>query len=137
MTKRKLFYASLFVVATIDVLTNEAFAQSVAEFYNRNPISLYVGSGAGGGFDAYARVFAAHYAKHIPGNPNVIVKNMPGADGLVAMNYIANSASRDGSAILASFNQVILESLYHDQTRSSTVGRLIGSAVSANRRALA
>ena len=78
MAKRKFFLVGLFVAAMIDVLTSAAFAQSVAAIcFKRNPISIYVGFGAGGGFDAYARVFAAHYAKHIPGNPNVIVRNCP------------------------------------------------------------
>ncbi|HWG04104.1 MAG TPA: hypothetical protein VG271_03730, partial [Beijerinckiaceae bacterium] len=91
-----------------------AHAQSVADFFRRTPITLYVASGAGGGFDAYARVFATHYGDHIPGHPSVLVKNMPGATGLVAMNYLYNSAPRDGSAIVASFNTVVLSPLYGD-----------------------
>jgi tripartite-type tricarboxylate transporter receptor subunit TctC len=89
-----------------------AQAQSVAEFYKRNALSLYVGSGVGGGFDSYARVFAPHFARHVPGTPSIVIKNMPGAAGLTSMNFIAASAPRDGSALLASFNTVIFESLY-------------------------
>src|SRR5262245_41819591 len=92
----------------------DASAQSVADFFRKNGISLYVGSGPGGGFDAYARVFANHYRRHVPGNPSIVVKNMPGATGLVAMNFLANAAPRDGSAIVASFNTVVLSPLYGD-----------------------
>ena len=89
-----------------------AQAQTAAEFYQRNTVSLYVGSGVGGGFDSYARIFAPHFRRHIPGAPSIVIKNMPGAAGLTSMNFIYGSAPRDGSAILASFNTVVLESLY-------------------------
>jgi tripartite-type tricarboxylate transporter receptor subunit TctC len=104
------------VAASLAILAfgDSAGAQSVADFYKRTSLVLNVGSGAGGGFDAYSRVFVPYFAKHIPGNPNIIVKNMPGATGLVAINYLYNSAPRDGSAILASFNTVILNQLYGD-----------------------
>jgi tripartite-type tricarboxylate transporter receptor subunit TctC len=91
-----------------------AYAQSVADFYARTGITLIVGSGVGGGFDAYARLLAIHYGRHLPGNPSVVVKNMPGATGLVAMNSLYNAAPRDGSTILASFNTVVLSALYGD-----------------------
>jgi tripartite-type tricarboxylate transporter receptor subunit TctC len=91
-----------------------ANAQSVADFFKRTGITLDVGSGVGGGFDAYARLLALHYGRHLPGNPSVVVKNMPGATGLVAMNALYNTAPRDGSTILASFNTVVLSSLYGD-----------------------
>jgi len=91
-----------------------AQAQSVADFYAHTGVTLIVGSGAGGGFDAYARVLARHYGHHLPGNPSVVVKNMPGATGLVAMNSLYNAAPRDGSTILASFNTVPMSALYGD-----------------------
>ncbi len=91
-----------------------AQAQSVEEFYKKNPLSVYVGSGAGGGFDEIARVFAGHVGQHLPGNPSVIVKNMPGAGGLVNVNYMYNSAPRDGSAIAAPFNTVFMLPLFGD-----------------------
>ena len=90
-------------------------ADSVAEFYKKTPITIYVASGPGGGFDAYARVLAAHLGRHVPGNPSIVAKNMPGATGLVAMNYLYNSAPRDGSAILAAFNTALLSPLYGDK----------------------
>lgn len=79
-----------------------ALAQSdpVADFYKRNnQIRLLVGSEAGGGYDGYARLLARHLGKFIPGNPTIVVQNMPGAGGIVAANYLYNAAPKDGSAI--------------------------------------
>jgi hypothetical protein len=63
-------------------------------------------------FDSYARIFAPHFRRHIPGTPAIVIKNMPAAAGLTSMNFIYSAAPRDGSAILASFNTVVLDSLY-------------------------
>jgi len=93
-------------------LVNASRAQTAVEFYKGNVVSLYVGSGVGGGFDSYARIFAPHFRRHIPGTPSVVIKNMPGAAGLTSMNFIYGAAPRDGSAILASFNTVVLDTLY-------------------------
>lgn len=72
---------------------------AVEEFYRGKTITLIVGSSTGGGFDAYARLVAEHIGKYIPGNPNVIVENMPGAGSLTAANHIANVAAKDGTVI--------------------------------------
>ena len=76
-----------------------ARADPVAEFYKGKQVNLIVGFGTGGGYDVYGRVFARHLGRHIPGNPSVVVQNMPGAGSLRAVNFIANSAPRDGTAI--------------------------------------
>jgi len=91
-----------------------ARAETVEEFYRHTPLTLYVGSGAGGGFDEIGRVFATHFAQHLPGNPSLVVKNMPGAGGLLNVNFMFNSAPRDGSAIAAPFNTVFMLPLFGD-----------------------
>ena len=91
-----------------------ARAETVEEFYKKTPLSVYVGSGAGGGFDEIARVFSARFATHLPGAPSVIVKNMPGAGGLLNVNFMYNSAPRDGSAIAAPFNTVFMLPIFGD-----------------------
>jgi tripartite-type tricarboxylate transporter receptor subunit TctC len=106
------FAAAIVAAFAAGALPSGANAQAVADFYKRTGITVNVGSGVGGGFDSYARLLALHYGRHIPGNPSVVVKNMPGANGLVAMNALYNTAPRDGSTILASFNTVILLALY-------------------------
>ena len=96
------------------VLTRATNAQTSAEFYSHMPLTIIVGSGAGGGFDLYARLFARYYSKHLPGSPSIVVKNQPGAGGLTNMNYMYHTAPHDGSEIAATFNTVALMPLYGD-----------------------
>jgi tripartite-type tricarboxylate transporter receptor subunit TctC len=79
-------------------------AQSVEDFYRGKSLKLVVGSDATGEYDATARLLARHLGKHIPGRPNIIVQNMPGASGIKAANYLYSIAGRDG-AVMATFNQ--------------------------------
>ena len=69
------------------------------DFYKGKTITIIVRSGPGGGYDQYGRLIANHISKHIPGNPKVIVQNMPGAGGIVAANYLDSQAPRDGTVI--------------------------------------
>ena len=73
--------------------------KSVADFYKGKQIRIIVASAAGGGFDLYARYLARHLGKHVPGNPGVIVQNMPGAGGLAASNHMHTRAAKDGLTI--------------------------------------
>ena len=59
-------------------------------------MSLVVSSATGGGYDALSRIVAKHMVKHMPGSPNIVVRNMPGAGGVIATNHLYNVASRDG-----------------------------------------
>ena len=70
-----------------------------APYFRGKTISLIYGGGIGGGYDTYARMLQPHYAKHIPGNPRIIVKGVPGAGTLVAANYLYEIAQGDGSEI--------------------------------------
>ena len=91
------FYRMSAVLAGWLTLMAPALAQdSVAEFYKGKQIRIIVPSAPGGGFDLYARYVGRHLGKHVPGNPNVIVQNMPGAGGLAATNHVHTRASRDG-----------------------------------------
>jgi tripartite-type tricarboxylate transporter receptor subunit TctC len=76
-----------------------AGADEVADFYRGRNVSLIAGFNAGGGADAYARLVARHLGRHVPGNPNVIVKNMQGAGSVLAANHIFNVSARDGSEL--------------------------------------
>ena len=79
-----------------------ARADTVADFYKGKVVSLVVGYGSGGGYDVYGRLVAAHLGKYIPGNPTVLVQNMPGAGSLRSVNYLYNTAPKDGT-IIATF----------------------------------
>jgi tripartite-type tricarboxylate transporter receptor subunit TctC len=76
-----------------------AAARAVESFYRGKTIRIIVGSAAGGGYDTYARTVARHLSKHLPGNPTVIVDNMPGAGSLIAANYVYRAAPKDGTVI--------------------------------------
>ena len=81
------------------VAPGAARADDLADFWRGKTVNIVVGYSAGGGYDIYARVIARHIGRHIPGKPNVVPENMPGAGGLVMTNYIYNVAPRDGTAI--------------------------------------
>jgi tripartite-type tricarboxylate transporter receptor subunit TctC len=74
-----------------------AESADVAKFYAGKQITMVIGTGAGGGYDAYARLVAQYMRPHIPGRPTIIVQNMPGAAGVTAAGYMYNVAPRDGT----------------------------------------
>lgn len=83
--------------------------QSVADFYKGKSIDLYIGLSAGGGYDLYARTTAKHMEKHIPGNPNIVPKQMLGAGGQKAAAYVYEVAPKDGTAIAAGPQEIALD----------------------------
>jgi tripartite-type tricarboxylate transporter receptor subunit TctC len=87
--------AALLLVAAVFGAT--AQADEVADFYKGKRVNLVVSYGPGGGYDVYARVLARHIGRHIPGNPSIVVQNMPGAGSLRGANWLYNVAPRDGS----------------------------------------
>jgi tripartite-type tricarboxylate transporter receptor subunit TctC len=72
-------------------------AQTVDEFYKNKTVKIIVGAATGAGYDAQARLIGRHIGKYIPGNPNVIVQNMPAGNGTAATNHIYNIALKDGT----------------------------------------
>lgn len=74
--------------------------RAVADFYRGKTVRIIVGVAAGGLYDVTARIVSRSIAKHIPGNPTVIVENRPGAGGMVAYNAIYTTETKDGTAIL-------------------------------------
>jgi len=74
-----------------------ALAQGEADFYKGKTISVLIGFGPGGANDVWARLLARHMNRHIPGEPNMVPQNMPGAGTLKLANHLATSAPRDGT----------------------------------------
>lgn len=70
-----------------------------AGFYKDRTVSIVVAAGAGGGYTFYARLLAEFMASKIPGSPNIIIQNMPGAGGIKAANYMAAVAPKDGATL--------------------------------------
>src|SRR5215208_4099717 len=87
--------AQVCVVASISAAP--ALADPVADFYKDKTISLIISTGVGGGYDRTARALARYLTKYVPGNPTVVPKNMPGAGNVLAANYMANVAPKDGT----------------------------------------
>src|SRR5262245_37296295 len=102
----------ILLVALALTVANAAQAQTAADFYRSKGLTLIIGAGVGGGYDAYARTLARHYARHIKGNPTIVVQNMETGGGVQATNHIANRAARDGSVILATYNSLMIQPLF-------------------------
>jgi tripartite-type tricarboxylate transporter receptor subunit TctC len=111
LTRKKLRMNGVASFALVLGLLSAA-SSSAAEsnYFQGKTIRLVVGSSSGGGYDLWARLLAQHIGKHIPGNPVVVVQNMPGAGGVVAANYVYGIAKPDGLT-LGAFNPA----LYFDQ----------------------
>ena len=88
------------VIGAAVALTITGPAQAAGPNFSGRAIRVVVSYAAGGPVDLFGRLVARHLADHVPGKPNVIVENMPGAAGVVAANYIYNVAPKDGTAIL-------------------------------------
>jgi tripartite-type tricarboxylate transporter receptor subunit TctC len=89
-----------------------ARADAVADFYRGKEITILVGYGAGGGYDTTARLFAQHFGKHVPGNPTVIVQNMPGAGSMKVANHVFGVAPKDGTILGIFASSTALEPLF-------------------------
>jgi tripartite-type tricarboxylate transporter receptor subunit TctC len=111
---------SLAAILTAGILTaaGPAGAQSPEQSFKGQTVTIYVGLSVGGGYDQNARLVAKHLGKHIPGNPDVIVKNMPGGGGIVMTNYVANVAPKDGLHIGAPQRGIPFEPLLGDASHA-------------------
>src|SRR4029079_14096603 len=96
--------ARMLAVVACATMPGVAQAQTPVGFKS---ITIVVGSPTGGGYDAYSRVLARHISRYIPGQPNIVVQNMPGASSLKAVQYLDTGPPRDGSVITA-FNPGLL-----------------------------
>ena len=108
---------NLLLLAVAFAVSGPAAAQTSANFKGET-ININIGYPAGGAPDLYFRVLARHYGRHIPGNPSVVPKNMPGAGTLRAANYIYNVAARDGTELANFSSSATVEPLMdNDQAR--------------------
>jgi tripartite-type tricarboxylate transporter receptor subunit TctC len=86
-----------------------------ADFYAGKTIEMVIGADSGGGYDIYARTIARHIAKHIPGNPTIVPKNMVGAGSGRAASYVFSVAPKDGTTIGAVFPSIIMSPLLDER----------------------
>ena len=111
-----------------------AKADAISDFYHGKDVTFIVAYDVGGGYDQYARLLARHIGRHIPGQPNIIVMNMPGAGGIRAANNLFNVAPRNG-AVLGMIDQALplQELLEPENVKASAakfnwIGRLTSNA---------
>jgi tripartite-type tricarboxylate transporter receptor subunit TctC len=121
------------IAASIAVLgAHAACAETVAQFYQGRSVDFVVGSGAGGGYDIYARLLARRMGEHIPGKPALIVKNVVGGGGIRASNLLYNVSPRDGSVIATVSRAMItapalgVDSAKFDASKFTWLGNLTG-----------
>lgn len=117
--------------AAVSFIASAHAGDAVEAFYKGRTIEMYVGTPAGGGYDLYGRLLADHIGRHIPGNPSVIVRNMPGAAHKTMMNFVYNQAPRDGT-VLAIPQQVMAvdqamgsDGIRYDAGKFNWVGRAV------------
>ena len=96
-----------------------AQAETPEEFYRGKKINLIIGSSAGGGYDVYARLISRYFSKHMPGNPQVVASNMPGAGSNAAAAYLAASAPKDGTVMAALYMGAVVEPLFYGKKRAT------------------
>ena len=98
-------------VCAIVLIVGAALPAGAADFYAGKTINFVVGTDVGGGFSIYARTIGKYLARYIPGNPTVVVKNMPGAGGATASAWLYRIAANDGTAIASVSPNAILGKL--------------------------
>ncbi len=111
---RSSFWPTLAAAAAITLAAGPSGAEDVAQFFKGKQINLVVGTSPGGGYDTYARLLARRFGSYIPGNPNIVVQNMPGAGSNKAASYIYAVAPKDGTAMGAIFSGAIVQPLLGD-----------------------
>ncbi len=93
-------------------VSQEASERAVADFYRGKTVRLIVGFAPGGGYDTYTRLISRFLGTYIPGNPTVVVENMPGAGSLVAANQAYNTLPKDGTVVANIAGTLVLEQLF-------------------------
>jgi len=98
--RRRMFALTVLAISASAASTfapTPAACDDVSDFYTGRTVQLVIGYAPGGGYDDHARMLGRHIGRHIPGNPTVVVQNMPGAGSIRAANYLYNVAAKDGT----------------------------------------
>jgi len=103
------------LAAIAGILATLPLAQAADDMFKGRTITIYVSTGPGAGYDAYGRLIARNFGRHLPGNPNVIVENMPGAGGRKLANFLYNAAPRDGTAIATVAHTMVYDALFGEE----------------------
>jgi tripartite-type tricarboxylate transporter receptor subunit TctC len=126
-------FGKAFLAALVGIAVSPALAD---DFYKGKTLEVYIGAGAGGGYDRYGRTVGHHMARHIPGNPSVVPRNMPGAGSMKLAEYMSTIATKEGTAIAILQPGALFEPLVNDKLKfryDPAKLEIIGSANSGTR----
>jgi tripartite-type tricarboxylate transporter receptor subunit TctC len=134
MFPRSGFFTLISILAALSalvvVLAPVPMQAQPTAYYQGKTITIYVDTPVGGGYDLNARVLGRHLADYIPGHPEIIVSNMPGAHGIRGANYVYNVAAKDGTAIgaelqdLAEYQAQGIEGVAYDASKFGWIGSI-------------
>jgi tripartite-type tricarboxylate transporter receptor subunit TctC len=122
------------IAAVLLVGFASTYHANALDFYSGKTINFYIGQGSGGGYDLYGRLIAHYLGRFIPGMPQIVPQNMPGAGGLKVVHYLSQVAPQDGTALAISAEAVALEQalqgpgINYDASRLAWIGRMSSSA---------
>ena len=111
MKKRNLRIALVISLLIVLLGPSREIGAQADPFYKGKTIRIYIGSTAGGFYDRWARLFARYMGKYIPGNPEIIAQNMPGAGSVIAANHVFNVGKPDGLSLVMPLNSVYVDQL--------------------------
>ena len=94
-------FVAITILALAGLASSIATADPIADFYRGKTISMIIATAPGGDYDLRARLVSRHIGRHIPGNPTIVPRNMPGGVGIQAANYMATVAAQDGTSLHA------------------------------------
>ena len=120
------------LLAALAFSADAAQAQSVEEFYKGRNVSMMIGFSAGSGYDIYARLLARYMGRYIPGRPNIVAQNLPGAGSLRAAQYVASVAPKDGSVLGTMSRSLPVEPLIGDAKFDGRAFTWIGNIANNN-----
>src|SRR5882672_7511818 len=110
LSRRRTFKAFL-ITALLFFANSHSLRAQNDSFYNGRTVRIIVGFTPGGFYDRWARLLSRYMPKYIPGNPNFIVQNMPGASSVIAANYVYNLSKPDGLTLLVPINSLFLDQI--------------------------
>jgi len=119
------------LVALLQLALLPTRARAEDDYFRGKIVTVVIPIGPGGAYDAYARLIARHFGRYLPGNPNIIARNMPGAGGVIASNYFYNVAPQDGTTLSIITSTFANEELFanpqirYDSRRFLAIGRLV------------
>ena len=102
-------------LAWLTLATTPAMGQPAQDFYKGKTIDIFLGSSVGGGYDQYGRLLGRHVSRHIPGNPQIVFKNLTAGGGRQAINHVYNVAPADGTAFGTTLRTIPFDPLYGEE----------------------